>query len=131
MVALTDDMVVRRGKHAEYQRKWRLRNLEKCRAWDRARGGRHTPESRRREKLKSRYGISPEQYDEMLKRQGGVCAVCEKNGHTKHPLHVDHDHETGQVRALLCAKCNIALGSMDEDADRIKALAAYIEMWRP
>ena len=57
--------------------------------------------------LKRRYGITPEQYDKMLERQGGGCAVC---GKAPKPgarrLAVDHDHSTKVVRGLLCFTCN-------------------------
>jgi hypothetical protein len=93
------------------------------------------PGSWRRQNLR-RFGITPQQYDRMLANQNGVCAVCHrpetcrnnwsKNGEIR-PLHVDHDHKTGEIRALLCNHCNTTLGSMNEDPERIRALAEYAE----
>lgn len=73
-------------------------------------GGRPTysPEYRRNSALRSRYGITTEQYDEMLAEQAGVCAIC-GNPPKKRRLYVDHDHDTGRVRGLLCAHCNSSL----------------------
>lgn len=79
----------------------------------------------RKSHLKKSYGITPEQYDEMFQRQGGVCAVCGKppNGRK---LSVDHDHRTGKVRALLCAHCNIALGNVDDNPSILQKLINYL-----
>lgn len=66
-------------------------------------------------KLLNRYGITVEEYAEMLAGQGGHCAICprtpEENGKL---LSVDHDHETGEVRGLLCQPCNLALGHLED-----------------
>src|SRR5438094_9480440 len=56
--------------------------------------------------LKRKFGISLEQYEEMLAKQGGVCAICGAPPPEGTSLHVDHDHETGEVRGLLCFPCN-------------------------
>lgn len=77
-------------------------------------------------RLKTRFGLSLEDYVEMARLQCGVCAVCGGPGHLDH-LDVDHDHKTGRVRALLCGNCNRALGMVAEDAARLRALAAYAE----
>lgn len=80
--------------------------------------------------LKSQYGIDHEAYDQLLERQGGVCAICYKppperaNGGV---LHVDHDHATGKVRGLLCRRCNPALGAFDDDPARLRRAAEYLE----
>ena|SRR5215467_8614427 len=65
----------------------------------------------RTDSLRARYNITPEDYDWMLQVQGGGCAVCYTTDASRWgQFHVDHDHETGVVRGLLCAKCNFALG---------------------
>lgn len=120
---------------AEYMRQWRQtpagRAYAKRQNEQRNERRRKNPDIQRNHRMRHRYGISLEQYNEMLERQGGVCAVCGRAGHTKHPLHVDHDHETGQVRELLCGLCNAALGSLGEDLERIDALASYVRRWKP
>lgn len=80
----------------------------------------------------ARFGITPEQYTQMLEAQGGVCAICcqpergrAKNGRIK-KLAVDHDHETGAVRGLLCANCNKGIGNLGDDPERLMAAAAYL-----
>ena len=82
--------------------------------------------------LKRYYGITGEQYGEMLAAQKGLCAVCGKpetamfRGQPK-IMHVDHCHETGKVRALLCGCCNGMLGLAKDDPATLRAAAAYIE----
>lgn len=65
-------------------------------------------------------------YNEMLARQGGVCAICGLMPKNKR-LHVDHDHKTGKVRALLCNGCNTGIGHFAEDCERMVKAAAYIK----
>ena len=70
------------------------------------------------------YGISREQYEGLLAKQGGVCGICRKP--PQEPLCVDHSHATGRVRGLLCRKCNTGLGSYDDDASVMAAGIAYL-----
>lgn len=86
------------------------------------------PEDQRRWNLR-KYGITPADYDAMLAAQGGVCAVCRRDDRDRlnRRLHVDHDHATGRVRGLLCARCNNAIGHAGEDPERLRALALYLE----
>jgi hypothetical protein len=75
------------------------------------------------------YGITPNQYEELLERQGGTCAICPRTADSqKRRLHVDHDHSTGKVRGLLCDQCNRAVGLLGDDPDRLRKAAAYVEV---
>jgi hypothetical protein len=71
----------------------------------------YCPVKNRERKLKSRYGITIEEYNHLLKKQRGRCAICKlsEDEHTN-SLAVDHCHSTGKVRGLLCTSCNVALG---------------------
>ena len=75
------------------------------------------------------YGMAPGQYAAMVEAQGGKCAVCLQPP-SRGTLHVDHDHATGQVRGLLCQRCNVALGLLLDDPRRIAALMDYAERGR-
>ncbi len=78
--------------------------------------------------LKRNYGLSVTDYNNMLLAQNGFCPVCEK--HQKEldkPLVVDHNHNTGKVRKLLCNNCNLALGLLEDDLRLAKGLVQYIE----
>lgn len=68
------------------------------------------------------YGLTPEDYDRMHEEQDGCCAICYRGAE----LVVDHHHMSGRVRSLLCSPCNTALGLLQEDPDRIKAMARYV-----
>jgi hypothetical protein len=93
------------------------------------------PDARRRKNresnLRKNYGLTIDQYDEMLERQNGVCLLCADSpkgeGHgASSRLHVDHDHETGRVRALLCNNCNRAIGHFRDDPDLMQRASLYV-----
>lgn len=83
--------------------------------------------------LKMRYGITTEHRDELLKSQSGKCAICQHpisfcgRGTTKEKAHVDHCHETGAIRGILCAVCNTSLGRFNDDAALLRRAADYLE----
>lgn len=79
----------------------------------------------RRNRLK-KYGLTPDQYDAMHERQGGRCAVCSGENYDGRALAVDHDHTTGEVRDLLCVKCNASLGQVNDSISRLEGLIAYL-----
>lgn len=85
----------------------------------------------RRSHLKRKFGLTLEQYDEMLAAQGGVCAICGREPRDDISLHVDHDHVTGQIRKLLCFKCNNALGDFDDDPQMLQKAIAYLDDHNP
>jgi hypothetical protein len=91
-----------------------------------------TPIMQRRYNLQFLYGLTLQKYERMVEEQGGVCAVCgqpeiARNQWGIRRLSIDHDHETGEIRKLLCSSCNVALGRLQEDPGRIRALADYAE----
>lgn len=81
---------------------------------------------KRNNDLKLKYGITLDNYNQILKKQNGVCAMCRTLPKEKHhrskkslPLAVDHNHKTGKVRGLLCRQCNQALGKYETHKDNI------------
>jgi hypothetical protein len=78
----------------------------------------------RRGQLKRQYGISPADYDALLAKQGGVCPLCGKR--SEKTLCVDHCHETGTIRGLLCRQCNFALGCFTDSQAAMMAAIAYL-----
>lgn len=80
--------------------------------------------------MERNYGISVTYYDDLHARQGGKCAACDLKPDTANGFHIDHDHETGAVRALLCHGCNVSFGQMREDPARIEGLLKYARRWQ-
>lgn len=75
------------------------------------------------------YGVSPETYERMFREQAGSCAICgDQLGSTSGC--VDHDHQNGRVRALLCSACNLGLGNFMESPERMLQAIAYLDMHR-
>lgn len=72
-----------------------------------------------------KYGISPSDRDRMLAEQDHRCASCRDPLVTGQGTHIDHCHDTGKVRSILCNHCNVALGHLRDDPERIMRLHAY------
>jgi len=80
---------------------------------------RYDPKKKRNANLK-KYDLTLEGYNKMLSNQNGVCLICEQeetkgNQFGVQPLSVDHNHKTGEVRGLLCKRCNTFLGICNDD----------------
>ena len=109
-------------------KRWQQQNAERVNAYQRTR--RQEPEVKRRNRaghLRRKFGMTLEGYEEILARQGGVCAVCSRPPTPSISLHVDHDHETGRIRGLLCFRCNNALGDLEDDPGLLRAATRYLE----
>ena len=102
------------------QRETRLKNRDRFKGYD----------------LKRDYGISLEAYTEMLVKQQGLCAICgtangseRSNNNGRKVLGVDHNHATGAIRGLLCARCNAGLGNFQENPEWLVKAAEYLESY--
>lgn len=84
-----------------------------------------TPERRKDYSLKQHYGISLTDYQQMLTMQASGCAICGEWPGCR-ALHVDHCHETGDVRGLLCHGCNVGIGHLRDDPGLLERAAQYI-----
>lgn len=73
--------------------------------------------------LMKKYGVSAAQVEAMKESQGGLCLICK----TRAAEHVDHDHASGRVRAILCESCNGFLGAFNDDPELIKAAIEYLK----
>ncbi len=122
-------------KEKEKQKRWRLANPEKYKA-QRDRANQRRKERGYYEKnadtifenyLKRTYKIDLNKYNSLLSEQSGVCAVCKNECVTGKKLAVDHNHDTGEVRGLLCAKCNRGIGNFNDNLDRLKSAVLYLE----
>lgn len=88
----------------------------------------------RKSDLKRKYGLTQEAYDSMISDQNGMCAICLEK---PEKFCVDHDHSCCEgekscgkcIRQLLCPSCNLALGNMRDDPQRLRAAADYLERW--
>lgn len=101
-------------RKAEYDKKYR--QTEK---------GKFNYESSKRN-LKNHHGVTLEQYDKMFEEQGGVCAICSGVNKNGRRLAIDHNHNTGEIRGLLCANCNIGIGMLKENVNILCSAISYL-----
>jgi len=82
-------------------------------------------------KLKRRFGITLDQFNEMYKKQEGKCLICGVNESILgHRLAVDHCHTTGKIRGLLCKSCNMGIGNLKENIDNLQNAIKYLESFK-
>ena len=116
-------------KHKIYLKKYRKVNQKKrneyLKEW-----GKKNPEKKRAQKYRNRYGIDIEDYEKILKKQNGVCAICSGTDlgrkNAKYFV-IDHCHETNKIRGLLCYKCNTLLGLCNDDPEILLSGALYLK----
>lgn len=123
--------VCRKAYHAV----WYARNQEAKRKQNKEWADKNRPLARRlsrRAYIHKRYGLSAEQYAGRLESQQGLCAVCHQpetrivKG-TLACLCVDHSHQSGKIRGLLCSRCNYTIGLLKDDVALFRSAAAYLE----
>ena len=98
-----------------------------CQRESNRRHSKRTTLRRRDYRLRRSYGIGTAEYNQLLEAQGGVCAICSEECATGRALAVDHDHDSGAVRGLLCARCNRGLGMFGDNLDRLNQAVAYLK----
>jgi hypothetical protein len=97
-----------------------FKSCDKCREKDRDRM--NTDANKRR--LRN-YGLVEQDYVQLVERQNGNCAIC--GLHFDQPLHIDHCHETGKIRGLLCHKCNTGIGLLGDNVEIIRRALRYLD----
>jgi hypothetical protein len=97
-------------------KKWRTANPEKVAAHN------------RKTSLKRYFGITEEQYRELAEIQQHACAICGIGADSVRGgrLHIDHCHQTGRIRGLLCSACNTGIGLFGDDAERLRMAIEYL-----
>lgn len=79
-----------------------------------------------RVRLIESYGITVEEFDAMKEEQGGVCKICGGEANGRGELHIDHCHDTGKVRGLLCSDCNTGLGLFRDNVELMRNAIEYL-----
>jgi len=111
---------------AEYRKNNRDKINSLAREWKAS-----NKDKQRDAKLKERYGISLLEYNKMYSEQSGLCAICgssEVKRKNSTNFLVDHCHETGRVRGLLCYKCNVGLGAFEDNKQFLLSAISYLEV---
>jgi hypothetical protein len=103
-----------REKNKGYDKEYYARNHERIKSQHRKIGF--------KTRIKTKYNLTVKEYNEMVKKQNGCCAICERRIH----LVVDHDHKTGRVRGLLCNSCNTVLGFINDNPAILRRMMQYL-----
>lgn len=119
---------MRKTKTAKYRKEYyqthKVESAEQSKRFDRSEKGKLL---KRKHLLKRGYGLTLEQYDEMIKEQDSICAICGSINSDGRRLCVDHNHETGKIRKLLCHCCNSLVGYAKEDIIILRSTINYLE----
>jgi hypothetical protein len=113
-------------------KKYRRLNMEKIRLQRKYQYNEAQKEHKRVYRIKRMYGIDDNKYTELLKKQGGVCAICKQTEYSKHwcgktmKLAIDHDHKTKKVRGLLCSRCNNGIGRFEDSINLLQNAIDYL-----
>lgn len=100
-------------RRVDYHKKYRAENKERVN------------ESARHSWVRRTYGLTPAQYDSMVREQNGLCKICSNPPSMR--LCVDHNHKTGKIRGLLCHSCNNAMGLLKENQTILHSMIKYLE----
>ena len=119
-------------KRRQYNKEYRDKNRESLNRYDRDRYEDRKDELRSN-KFKRKYGITLEQRDKMIKEQNGTCLICKDilTLEGKGGCVVDHCHETGEVRGILCSPCNSGIGHLKDDVSLLYAAIEYLKREEP
>lgn len=117
----------RREKQREYHYANRVERNEYSKKYHALNGDRHKERCRKAD-LKRKFNITIEDYDILFEKQNGCCGIC-NNPQEKFEfrLAVDHDHETGEVRGLLCSRCNLGLAKFGDNIEGIMKVVKYLK----
>lgn len=118
-----------RDERLAMMKKYRNAHLDKERARGREYSKTHRDEIRARG-LKRKYGLTLEAFESMLFGQGSACAICGSIEWGSHGPTIDHNHETGDIRGILCKRCNLVLGYLRDSPQIALAVADYLEQTR-
>lgn len=114
-------------KNKELRKIYNMNNKEKINT-SRKRYATKNKNQIRNNHIKSRYGITLEQYNEMFKLQEEKCLICNKHQNEfNKAFAIDHDHKTGKIRGLLCHKCNSGLGSFNDSIETLQHAIDYLK----
>ena len=115
-----------RDKMLNLQKRWHIKNRKKRRE-DGIQYRKDNPNAQYKSLLKRCYNITIEKYNEMFKKQNGICAICQQPETNGNRLSVDHNHNNNKVRGLLCNACNRGLGLFRDNADSLYNAHIYIK----
>ena len=118
-----------KGCQSNYSKGWQKQNRDKnigyCQRYYR-----ENKHKWRERDYKRKYGMTIQEVEALVASQNGRCPICDIPFKSQKLMSLDHDHKTGQLRQVLCSKCNTALGLLNEDVAIFHRAVEYINKWR-
>lgn len=114
-------------QQTENTKQWKKNNPDKAKIL-RDRYNKKNPTKMREAHLKFTFNVTLEQYEVMMVEQNRVCKICALPAESGKNLHIDHDHKTGEIRGLLCGKCNMGLGLFNDNYELINKAIEYLKL---
>jgi len=118
--------------NAHVGRAWAERNKEKIATYRKLYRAKHRDRlntEHRNRYFKRTYGLGLVDREKLLERQNGCCPICNKKMTSCRDIHIDHDHNTGVIREILCSNCNVGLGNFNESIAILKNAINYLNKW--
>jgi hypothetical protein len=112
-----------RARHARYRANNHETVIARTKAWHKSPAGKA---HQARQNLKNKHGLTIAEFFELVRLHDNRCDICRKEFSKARKPHIDHDHETGQRRGLLCRGCNFAIGLLEDDPELLMAAAKYL-----
>lgn len=117
------DTCCKECRQTQYRKRWADMSTEERQAWNKHQNNKK--DYHKNYRLQTKYGLSLEQFNEMYEHQSGQCAICSADV-APNKICVDHDHNTGRVRQLLCHNCNVILGHCFENPSILIKCVDYL-----
>lgn len=126
--------IINKNKRDKYKAEWRKKNRHKSREYY-LKYKNFFPEKLKKKNFQSRILLSGidmtfNEYEILQKKQKGYCAICLKKNKCKRELSIDHCHKTNKSRGLLCSKCNLGIGLLEDDPKIIKSALKYLNKYK-
>jgi hypothetical protein len=120
-----------RQRQLDNSRKYAIEHADQIREYGKKRRLLHKDRDRItgfKSMIKRTYGLSIDEYNEIVSKSNNTCYICGRKSYSDRRLHLDHDHKTGKVRGILCARCNWYLATIEKNPGILDKIKLYLDL---